>query len=72
MEKRLEPMERFCGNCRYHNAYQYPDLILCFVRYQKHEDPIVSIFGCCEKWEPKSQECLCLEEALKKRNQREG
>ena len=72
MEKQPEPKERFCGNCRNHNVYQHPDLILCFVRYRKHEDPIVPTLGCCEEWEFDLQECFCLEEALRKRNERKG
>ncbi|MFQ6080955.1 MAG: hypothetical protein ACE5OW_04740 [Candidatus Bathyarchaeia archaeon] len=72
MEKQPELKERFCGNCRHHNVYEYPDLILCFVRYQKHEDPIVPTLGCCEEWEFDPQECFCLQEVLRKRNERKG
>ncbi len=67
MEKTLESKGRFCGNCRYHNVYQYPDLIFCFLRYQQHLGPVISTFECCEQWELKPQECFCVEEALKKR-----
>ena len=68
MEKTSESKERFCGNCSYHNAYQYPDLIFCFIRYQKRKDPVVPTLGCCEQWTFEPQECFCVEEALKKKH----
>jgi len=67
MEERSEPKEKFCGNCRHHNVYQYPDFIFCFVRYQDHKDHVFPTLGCCEEWELKPQECFCVEEALKKK-----
>ena len=58
--------KNICGNCRYHNAYDYPDKIFCFAKFQNLENPVVSIFDCCDEWQEKTQECFCLEEARKK------
>jgi hypothetical protein len=30
------------------------------------EEPVKDLFDCCEDWEPRIQECLCLEEAKKR------
>ena len=66
MPKKVEE-KRMCGNCRYHNAYEYPDRIFCFSKFSNREEPVVSIFDSCDEWESKLQECYCLEEALGKR-----
>ena len=68
-EKRLAP-ERCCGNCRWHDTYQYPDVIFCFLRYEKREDAILSVFDCCKYWTPDLQECFCIKDALRKREKR--
>jgi hypothetical protein len=58
--------DRFCGNCRYHNSYNYPDQSFCFVKFQKLENPVVSTLDCCDQWTFKPQECFCLDDMLKK------
>ncbi len=62
--------DRVCGNCRYHNSYNYPDKIFCFAKFQKRETPVVSILDSCQEWTVKTQECNCLEDALKKHEKR--
>lgn len=67
MKKEANSGERFCGNCRYHNTYEYPDYVFCFVRFQKRENPVVSTLqNGCDHWESKLQECFCLDDTLKK------
>jgi len=66
MEEKSESKEKFCGNCRYHNTYEYPDLIFCFVQYKKRNNPVVSTLYCCDEWEFKPQGCFCLEDSFKK------
>jgi len=66
MKEKPEPKEKFCGNCRYHNTYEYPKLVFCFVQYQKRNNPVVSALYCCDQWEFKPQGCFCLEDASKK------
>ena len=68
IKKGSKSKNRFCGNCHYHDMYEYPDLILCRLHYQNSSNFIFSTLGCCEKWAPDSQECFCVEEAMKKRN----
>ena len=68
IKKESKSKNRFCGNCHYHDMYEYPDLILCRLHYQNSSNFIFSTLGCCEKWAPDSQECFCVEEAMKKRN----
>jgi len=66
MEEKAKMKQKFCGNCGNHNAYKYPDQVLCWRRFCENEDPIVETLWCCEKWSSSSQECYCIEEALKK------
>jgi len=66
--RKSEPRSKFCGNCYYHDAYEYPDLIICKLRYPNGTDFVVSTLECCENWEPDPQECFCVQEALEKRN----
>lgn len=61
---------RYCGNCASHNAYNYPDEIFCGKRLEDGEDPVVGTLWQCGDWRSSSQECHCVEEALKKRNPR--
>jgi hypothetical protein len=58
--------KKVCGNCRYHNTYDYPSQIFCFVKFQKRDNPVVSTLGHCDEWEYKEQECFCLEDTLKR------
>lgn len=69
-EKKSSSKSRFCGNCHYHDAYEYPDFILCKQRYPTNKNFIVSTLGCCDKWTPHSQECFCVKEALEKQNKK--
>jgi len=72
--------QKFCGNCGNHNAYNYPDQVFCTRRFSKNINPVVQTLWCCgewnpssvvqtlwccEEWNPSSQECYCVEEAVK-------
>lgn len=70
MPQKSAPMQKICGNCRYHNTYEYPDIVFCFAKFSHRESPVVSIFDSCDQWENKVQECFCLEDALKKQGKR--
>ena len=64
-ETNLKGKNRVCGNCRYHNSYNYPDQIFCFAKFQKKEDPVTSVLDFCPQWASKPQECFCLDDKLK-------
>jgi hypothetical protein len=66
--KEAPATQRFCGNCGSHNAYNYPDQLFCGKRLGENKNPIVQALWCCEDWNPASQECYCVREALKNRN----
>jgi len=68
MGKEAKTKRKVCGNCGNHNAYNYPDEVFCTMRLCSSENPIVPTLWCCEKWNPTSQDCYCVEEALKKQN----
>jgi len=70
MSKKSGRMEKICGNCRYHNAYEYPDRVFCFAKFGERENPVVSIFYCCDEWENQLQDCFCLEDAMKKKGKK--
>jgi len=70
--KSKEKVKRFCGNCGSHNPFQYPDRIFCSTRYAENKDPIVDTLWLCDEWNPVSQECYCVREALKKREAKEN
>jgi len=63
---------RFCGNCDGHNLYEYPMKMFCSKRYAKNKDPIVDTLGCCDDWEPVTQECYCVREALKQQKSKDS
>jgi len=65
MREKAEGRQRFCGNCGSHNAYNYPTEVFCSQRFSKNENPIVRTLWCCEEWNRSSQECHCVEEALR-------
>jgi hypothetical protein len=69
MAKKLES-ERFCGNCQFHSVYKYPEIIFCFKRFQQGEKAVFSTLDCCELWEPQTQGCFCVKDALERRNQK--
>jgi len=62
--------KKVCGNCRYHNTYEYPDQIFCFVKFRKRGNPVVSALDHCDEWEYKDQECYCLEDTMKKKSKK--
>lgn len=66
MPKKSEQTRKVCGNCRYHNAYEYPDQVFCFDRFANRKNPVVSILFSCEGWEEKLQECFCLDNSTSK------
>ncbi|MGC8896077.1 MAG: hypothetical protein ACP5LB_04820 [Candidatus Bathyarchaeia archaeon] len=66
----MKAKQKFCGNCGNHSTYEYPEKIFCSKRFSKNEDPIVDTLWCCPEWNPSSQECYCVEEALKKQNRK--
>jgi len=70
MPKKSSHMDKVCGNCRYHNTYEYPDRVFCFARFSGRENPVFSVFDSCDEWENKLQECFCLEDALKRKKSR--
>jgi hypothetical protein len=57
---------KYCGNCDSHNTYDYPSQVFCGRRFSEDKDPIVDTLWCCEEWNPSSQECYCVREAMKK------
>jgi len=66
MTKASQKTRKICGNCRYHNTYDYPDSVFCFARFTERKNPVVSILFGCDEWENKLQECNCLEDYGKK------
>ncbi len=67
--KKPESKRRYCGNCSQHNVYEYPDSILCSLRYESGKDSTVPTLWSCEHWKPSPEECFCVKETLKKRDQ---
>ncbi|MGB9740908.1 MAG: hypothetical protein ACP5IM_05845 [Candidatus Bathyarchaeia archaeon] len=61
----FEQRQKFCGNCGNHMVYEYPNKIFCSMLFCKGKNPIVETLSCCEYWNPSSQECYCIKEALK-------
>jgi hypothetical protein len=61
--------ERFCGNCESHNLYEFPSRMLCSTRHGQGKDPIVDTLWCCEDWNPVSQECYCVREAQRRKEE---
>jgi len=66
MKGKANKVGKVCGNCRYHNAYEYPDTVFCFAKFQKLENPVLSILESCGEWESQTQDCFCLEDSKKK------
>jgi len=50
--------DKCCGNCKYHNAYQYSNTIFCFAKFENNESPVKRIFDVCNEWELKEQACF--------------
>lgn len=57
---------KYCGNCGNHTAYNYPNQLFCSRRFSQDKNPVVDTLWCCEEWNPSSQECYCVREAMKK------
>jgi len=70
MSKKPENMREVCGNCRYHNTYDYPDRVFCFDKFSRRENPVVSVFHSCDSWEVKLQDCFCLQDSMRKRGKK--
>jgi hypothetical protein len=68
MGEKTKTKQRFCGNCGYHNTYDFPNLVLCWMRFSENKNPIVETLYCCEHWNPNTQECYCVEEAMKNKS----
>ena len=64
----VEKEKRFCGNCGSHNPYKYPTEIFCSTRHAQNKDPIVDTLWCCSEWNPVSQVCHCVRDALEEKN----
>ena len=64
--------EKYCGNCDSHNSYDYPTKIFCSTRHAQNKNPIVDTLWHCGDWNKVSQECYCVREALKKKNDGEN
>lgn len=58
----------FCGNCDSHNCYQYPTKVFCSTRFWHGKDPIVDALWRCGDYNRVSQECYCVREAQKHRD----
>jgi hypothetical protein len=67
-ENMAENAEKYCGNCDSHNSYDYPAKVFCSTRYARNKDPIVDTLWHCSSWNRVSQECYCVREAVKKKN----
>jgi hypothetical protein len=70
MSEKAKVKRKFCGNCGNHNMYKFPDLVFCFMRFCEEKDAVVQTLWCCEKWNPSSQECYCVEEAIKQQGKK--
>lgn len=66
MTKATKQTSKICGNCRYHNTYNYPDTVFCFDKFAHKKEPVVSILSSCDEWEGKLQDCSCLDDYSKK------
>ncbi|MGA2682365.1 MAG: hypothetical protein ABSF44_11280 [Candidatus Bathyarchaeia archaeon] len=60
--------EKHCGNCDSHNCYDYPTKVFCSTRYGQNKSFIVDTLWLCESYNRVSQECYCVREALKNKN----
>jgi len=59
-EIRNRIVEKYCGNCRFHAVYKYPEKIFCNLHLK-----VSPTLECCEDWELNPQECFCVREAKK-------
>ncbi len=70
MKKKSEQMRKVCGNCRYHNTYDYPSTVFCFAKFAERKKAVVSVLFSCDEWEGQLQNCNCLEDHLRKHKKR--
>lgn len=59
----MKEKQAFCGNCKKHHPYEYPDKIFCLQRFIENKGPIVQTLECCEAWTQSDQECYCVKDA---------
>jgi hypothetical protein len=59
---------QFCGSCDSHNCYDYPTKVFCSTRHAQNLNPIVDTLWRCDSWSQVSQECYCVREAQKAKN----
>jgi len=64
----VEAEEKYCGNCDSHNSFDYPAKVFCSTRYGQNKDPIVDTLWHSGNWNRISQQCYCVQEAVKKKN----
>lgn len=55
--------EKYCGNCGWHNVYEYPDLIFCELKLTK----LPTLTPACGSWTQGHGECFCVRDALENR-----
>lgn len=67
MELKSKPKRKFCGNCVSHTPYDYPNLTFCMRRLLDNQNPVVATLWHCKEWVPDTQQCYCVEDAMKKR-----
>ncbi|MGA3111355.1 MAG: hypothetical protein ABSE15_04895 [Candidatus Bathyarchaeia archaeon] len=60
--------DMYCGNCDSHNSYDYPTKVFCSTRYAQNKNAIVDTLWHCESYNRVSQECYCVREATKVKN----
>jgi hypothetical protein len=66
LPSRQSGQSKYCGNCYHHCVSDYPRKIFCLLRFKRRLEPVVPTLELCESWEPDSEQCHCVEEALKK------
>ena len=72
MGNKAEKGEKYCGNCSYHNVYEYPSKIFCTYRLVRRLNPVVPTLWCCENWTPAIDKCFCIEDAKKQIKKQTG
>jgi hypothetical protein len=59
-------MEKVCGNCIDHEAYEYPLKVFCTSRFINHKDPVRNTMDTCGAWSLKRKECTCVKDYRKR------
>jgi hypothetical protein len=59
--------KKYCGNCLYHSAWEYPLKIFCeyWLEKDQKEKTIRDTLDSCEMWKPEPQGCYCVRDALR-------